>query len=173
MTDNQSAQPNDESEIERKTNLSHQYLLQEHKKKNNVEKGLREEQERKKKEEEAKRRIEYKEFMNGPWQSTKSPDFTSDFFEAAKDGKLTSIIYLLANGTNVNLKDQSSNEYHNTNRTALHYAAWKGHLSVVEYLVSQKADINAKDNSMMFQYLIILLSIMLFNMVILVLLIFW
>jgi len=30
-------------------------------------------------------------------------------------------------------------------RTPLHYAARYGHLSVVEYLVNQKADINAKD----------------------------
>jgi len=29
--------------------------------------------------------------------------------------------------------------------TPLHYAAQRGHLSVVEYLVNQKADINAKD----------------------------
>ena len=29
--------------------------------------------------------------------------------------------------------------------TPLHRAAYKGHLSVVEYLVNQKADINAKD----------------------------
>jgi len=29
--------------------------------------------------------------------------------------------------------------------TPLHYAAQYGHLSVVEYLVNQKADINAKD----------------------------
>ena len=29
--------------------------------------------------------------------------------------------------------------------TPLHYAAREGHLSVVEYLVNQKADINAKN----------------------------
>jgi len=31
--------------------------------------------------------------------------------------------------------------------TPLHYAAWNGHLSVVEYLVNQKADINAKNKN--------------------------
>ena len=31
------------------------------------------------------------------------------------------------------------------NWTPLHYAAENGHLSVVEYLVNQKADINAKE----------------------------
>jgi len=34
--------------------------------------------------------------------------------------------------------------------TPLHYAAYNGHLGVVEYLVNQKADINAKDNSVEF-----------------------
>jgi len=54
--------------------------------------------------------------------------------------------------------------------TPLHYATQKGHLSVVEYLVNQKADINAKKRSVEFLYLIRLLFIMLLNMVILVLL---
>jgi len=54
--------------------------------------------------------------------------------------------------------------------TPLHYAAEKGHLSVVEYLVNQKADINAKNNGVEFLYLIGLLFIMLLDMVILVLL---
>ena len=71
----------------------------------------------------------------------KPSDFEENIFEAAAKGKLTSIIYLLANGSNVNSKDTSNNG------TALHYAAKKGHLSVVEYLINQKADINAKDNN--------------------------
>ena len=56
------------------------------------------------------------------------------------------------------------------NHTPLHYAAHYGHLSVVEYLVNQKADINAKNKEVEFLYLIILLFIMLLGMVILVLL---
>ena len=40
------------------------------------------------------------------------------------------------------------------NRTPLHYAAYNGHLSVVEYLVNQKADIDARDNRFDFLYLI-------------------
>ena len=36
--------------------------------------------------------------------------------------------------------------------TPLHYAAHNGHLSVVEYLVNQKADINAKNSSVEFLY---------------------
>jgi len=54
--------------------------------------------------------------------------------------------------------------------TPLHYAAQEGHLSVVEYLVNQKADINAKDTSVEFLYLMRLLFIGLLIMVILVLL---
>jgi len=54
--------------------------------------------------------------------------------------------------------------------TPLHYAAEHGHLSVVEYLVNQKANINAKNDDVEFLYLIGLLFIWLLNMVILVLL---
>ena len=50
--------------------------------------------------------------------------------------------------------------------TPLHYAAQNGHLSVVEYLVIQKAGINAKDVYVEFLYLIGLLFIMLLNKVI-------
>jgi len=52
----------------------------------------------------------------------------------------------------------------------LHLAADNGHLRVVEYLVNQKADINAKNTSVEFLYLIGLLFIMLLIMVFLVLL---
>jgi len=52
--------------------------------------------------------------------------------------------------------------------TPLHYAASNGHLSVIEYLVNQKADINAKTTSVEFLYLIGLLFILLLLMVILV-----
>jgi len=38
--------------------------------------------------------------------------------------------------------------------TPLHLAAENGHLSVVEYLVNQKADINATSTSVEFLYLI-------------------
>jgi len=36
------------------------------------------------------------------------------------------------------------------NYTPLHYAARYGHLSVVEYLVNQKSDINAKNTCLEF-----------------------
>ena len=47
----------------------------------------------------------------------------------------------------MNSKDPSNSDRNNQNRAALHYAAQYGHLSVVEYLVNQKADINAKTTS--------------------------
>jgi len=43
--------------------------------------------------------------------------------------------------------------------TPLHWAAAYGHLSVVEYLVDQKADINARDRYVEFLNLMELLSI--------------
>jgi len=54
--------------------------------------------------------------------------------------------------------------------TPLHWAALRGHLSVVEYLVNQKADINAIAFDVEFLYLIGLLFILLLKMIILVLL---
>jgi len=47
------------------------------------------------------------------------------------------------------------------NQTPLHFAAQGGHLSVVEYLVDQKADINARDHHTETVFLILLLFIML------------
>jgi len=97
--------------------------------------------------EEAKRREELVGIVNEKWKSTKAPDFEANIFEAAAKGKITSLIYLLANGTNVDEKYQKD-EYDEwggmMNLTPLHFAAENGHLSIVEYLVNQKADIDAK-----------------------------
>jgi len=38
------------------------------------------------------------------------------------------------------------NAKNNNDWTPLHYASYRGHFSVVEYLVNQKADINANNN---------------------------
>jgi len=128
------------------------------------EKRLREEQEREKREEEKRKQEEIEKQKKaeeyeriGKWKSTKAPDFEENIFCAAEQGKLTSIIYLLANGTNVNEK------YHKDHvvvfkdvieefilgsqmeeATPIHFATLRGHLSIVEYLVNHKADINAK-----------------------------
>jgi len=119
------------------------------KKKEEEEKRLREEQERKKKEEEERKQKEEYERI-GKWKSTKAPDFEGIIFEAAAKGKLTSIIYLLANGSNINESyqlDKYPNEndsWHMKNTTPLHFAARYGHLLVVEYLVNQNANIECK-----------------------------
>jgi len=56
------------------------------------------------------------------------------------------------------------------NDIPLHFAAREGHLSVVEYLANNNADINAKNSDVVLEYKIILLYIMLLDLVILELL---
>ena len=105
------------------------------------------EDQRKREEEERKMREENERF--GKWKSTKAPDFEENIIVAAANGKLTSIIYLLANGTNVNERSPILDTYNGWlmfKSTPLHWAAQYGHLSVVEYLVYQKADINAQSS---------------------------
>ena len=55
------------------------------------------------------------------------------------------------------------------NKTPLHWAASNGHLSIVEYLVNQKVDINAKNNDVELMFLNILPFIQLLQMATLVL----
>jgi len=81
----------------------------------------------------------------------------SEFFH------LPLLVFITENGADINAKDKYG-------WTPLHRAVYNGHLSVVEYLINQKADINAKNTSVEFLYLIGLLFIMLLIMVILVLL---
>jgi len=135
--------------------------------KQDIERRIKEDGEKRiREEEERKKREEIEAIRSGKWKSTKPSDFISNFFEAAKEGKLSSIIYLLANGTNVNTKDPLKENWHYSNCTALHYAAINGHVAVVEYLVNQKADINSKDISVLILFFIGLHFIMLLNMVI-------
>ena len=134
----------------------------------------REEEERKKRENEEREKEErekIEEQIKREEEKRKQREY--DLFEASADGKLSSVIELLENGTNVNSKDPLNNEWHNHNSTALHYAAREGHLSVVEYLVNQKADINAKNTDVEFLYLIGLLFIGLLIKIILVFLNIW
>jgi len=81
----------------------------------------------------------------------------SEFFN------LPLLVFMIENGGDIIGKDENEN-------TPIHYAAANGHLSVVEYLVNQKTDINAKFSSAVFLYSMRLLFIMLLLMAILVLL---
>ena len=67
------------------------------------------------------------------------------FCKACEFFQLDLLVFMIENGANIN--DQKDG-------TPLHLAAQHDHLSVVEYLVNQKADINAKNNRVEFSYLI-------------------
>jgi len=82
---------------------------------------------------------------------------------ASEFSHLPLLVFLIEIGADFYSKVRSDN-------TPLHYAAQNGHLSVVKYLVNQKADINAKNISVEFLYLMRLLFIGLLIMVIIVLL---
>ena len=58
---------------------------------------------------------------------------------AAKYGKIEAIKQHLANGTDVNTRD-------NNKWTPLHYAAYYGHKVVAELLIAEGADVNAKSD---------------------------
>ncbi|KMZ67150.1 Acyl-CoA Binding Protein [Zostera marina] len=58
---------------------------------------------------------------------------------SAREGKAEDLIKHLENGVSVNLRDSDE-------RTALHWAVDRGHLHLVDILISNGADINAKDN---------------------------
>jgi len=121
-----------------------------------------EEQKKNAEEEEKRRKQELEDILNGKWNLIKAPDFEGNIFKAAAKGKLTSIIYLLANGTNVNEKylfEQNGDEPWMKESTALHFSAFNGHLSVVEYLVSQQADLYSHSNNVDVSMLIRLLFI--------------
>jgi len=74
---------------------------------------------------------------------------------------LSLLVFMSEIGVSLNEKDEYDN-------TPLHLAAQNGHLSVVEYLYNQKADINEKDSHVEMFCLMILLFIWLLKMVILV-----
>ena len=64
--------------------------------------------------------------------------FQSDIFQAASDGDIVSISYILKeNKENINAKDEKG-------QTPLILASWKGQNKVVDYLLSHGADVNAK-----------------------------
>jgi len=137
---------NQRIEKELSGDLERKIKAEEERKKKEEEQKKREEHERKKKEEEERKQKEEYERI-GKWKLTKAPEFEGNIFEAAAKGSLTSMIYLLANGSNVNEKYPKDDIYDGLsmkNSTPLHFSSRYGHLSVVEYLVNQKADINSQ-----------------------------
>ncbi len=66
----------------------------------------------------------------------------SDLFEAVRDGNLGRVKDLVIN------QDANVNDTDKDGWTSLHYAAWKGHLEITEFLVSNSsANINAIDTT--------------------------
>ena len=59
--------------------------------------------------------------------------------EAAGEGNLQIVEFLVSRGTNINVKD-------NDECTPLHFAAFSDNLEVAKYLVSKGANVNARDN---------------------------
>ncbi len=62
----------------------------------------------------------------------------SGFLDAAKKGEEQQIKNILKNGVDVNIKDKEG-------WTALHQAAFNGHIKIAKYLIQKYADVNAKE----------------------------
>ncbi|XP_010267531.1 PREDICTED: acyl-CoA-binding domain-containing protein 1 [Nelumbo nucifera] len=58
---------------------------------------------------------------------------------SAREGEMDNLLKYMDNGVPVDLRDGEG-------RTPLHWAVDRGHLNIVELLVSRNADVNAKDN---------------------------
>jgi hypothetical protein len=65
----------------------------------------------------------------------KPSDFVNDIHEAARQGKLTSVQYLIEQ-CHVNIEEKN-----NDGRTPLHVASYNGHIEVVKYLI-EKCNVN-------------------------------
>ena len=141
-------------ELTKKLNVLEKSQQDMDRKKLEEEKKLQEEQRKKEKErmrqeEEMEKKLKEYELLE-KWKSRKAPDFEEDIFKAVAQGKLTSIVYLLANGINVNEHFRTHSMKDKVTGTPLHFAAYNGHLCVVKYLCNQKADINAKNYRTLF-----------------------
>ena len=111
--------------------------------------------------------------INFPLITEKPTDYEPDVFQACKEGKVTSVQWLIEkeniNKNNTDYKDDPpihvASEYGhlpivqyliekqkvdkdikgNEGKTALHFASEKGHLPIVEYLIYKGANLESKD----------------------------
>jgi len=81
----------------------------------------------------------------GKWKTIKAPDFVDNIFKAAAEGRLTSVIYHLANYEK-RYQDTDYDDYRMQDATPLHFSSRYGHLSVVEYLVNHRANVESTDD---------------------------
>lgn len=68
-------------------------------------------------------------------------DVTREFIKAAKKGDLAGLKALLESDSNLISAQDSDGS------TALHCAAWKGHTTVVDYLLAAGAEVNKHNNN--------------------------
>jgi len=89
---------------------------------------------------------DYEGILLDEWKTKKPESFVDNIFLAALNGNLSSVIFLVSNGCDINSKcpKDIQDEWSVPNATPLHFASLNGHLSVVDYLSKNGADINAQ-----------------------------
>jgi len=94
---------------------------------------------------------------SGKWKTTIPPNFEGNVFIAAATGKLSSIMYLLSNGTTADIyyQNETYDGLEMKNATPLDFSSRYGHLGVVEYLINNGAIINPPEVQVSFNYIVI------------------
>ena len=91
-------------------------------------------------------RLKEELMKHGTFQSRiqEPDDFESDIFLAVKKGKLSSIMYIIENEKN-NTNKKAEKDYNE--EMLLHFACKYGHLQIVQYLIFNKTNIEAKNKN--------------------------